>query len=1010
MTLRRLMRLPARTLVPALITVVALMMVGFDHMLQRADYRLRVEQEQKQLLVERLGIEQSNLDQLILQNRPLQLRRAVAELALRPHVTHAYLTAPGGRIVGSLVRADLGQSLPDILAADTRGGAVLLDAARAPDNSLRVEVDASRAALTGLMALEGGHQLWVRSDLIQPFSERLHASRIELSRHAALILCWSLLLSLFLHLIWFRRAEQLTNAARALGQGRLDTRVDLGGRDELAEIGSAFNDMAVRLQAQHAALLDSERQFRAMFEQAGVGVARIDSRRGHFMSVNKKYSEIMGYDDADMRRLDFMCLTHPEDLPGNLALLESLKRGDIREFSLEKRVFHKDGRVIWIALSVSPLWAPGTEPDYHLAVIQDITARHQAEQALKLERNRLSAAERIAGLGSWEFHATTGSGWWSEQMFAFFGLDPAGGAPEPEHFLKLLHPEDRERVAGVLGLLAQGATDVPLHVYRTSPDAGPVRHLRPSMHCVTDDAGKVVKYAGTLLDVTEVTEAALALRGSEERLRATLEQAPNVAVQWFDAAGRVLYWNGGSTRLYGWLPDEAIGRSVETLMHTPEEADLFRSSLAQIARTGQSIGPSEYLVKHRDGSPRWIEATLFSIPGLDEAPILVCMDVDITARRNAERTVEQERTHLRTLFSTLPDLVWLKSPEGVYLSCNRQFERLCCLTEAELLGRTDYELFSKEEADHFRSHDERAMRTGQNSINEEWVTMRDTGERMLLQTIKTPMRDAGGKLVGVLGIARDITEFRETQDSLRELNRDLEQRVADRTQALSDAMKELESFSYAVSHDLKAPLRGIDGYSKILLEDYGDRLDEQGQRFLANIRNGTRQMHALIEDLLAYSRMERRSLEASRVDLGEVVRTVLNRRSDEIAAASVQIVGEIPPIIIRADHQGVEMVLRNLLDNALKFSRDADPPVVTLHAAVRDGRAHLSIRDNGIGFDMKYHERIFEIFQRLHRNEDFSGTGVGLALVRKAMQRMDGRVWAESAPGEGATFHLEFPA
>ncbi|MDP3873601.1 MAG: PAS domain S-box protein [Methyloversatilis sp.] len=1010
MTLRPVLRLPARTLVPALITVVALVMVGFDHMLQRADHRLRVEQEQKQLLVERLGIEQSAFDDLILQNRPLQLRRAVAELALRPHLTHAYLTAPGGRIVGSLARADLGQSLPDVLAADTRGGAALLEAPRAPDNSLSVQVDASRTALTGLMTLEGGHQLLVRSDLTQPFSQRLHASRVELWRHAVLILCWSLLLSLFLHLIWFRRAAQLTNAARAFGQGRLDTRVDLGGRDELAEIGSAFNDMAVRLQAQHAALLDSERQFRAMFEQAGVGVARIDSRLGHFMSVNKKYSEIMGYDDADMRRLDFMRLTHPEDLPANLALLDSLKRGDIREYSIEKRVYHKDGHAIWVAVSVSPLWAPGAVPDYHLAVIQDITARREAEQALKLERNRLSAAEHIAALGSWEFHRATGSGWWSEQMYAFFGLDPADGVPEPEPYLKLVHPEDRTRVAGVMALFVQGATEVPVHVYRTSPDAGPVRHLRPSVQTVTDDDGGVVKYVGTLLDVTYQFEAEQALRASEERLRATLEQAPNVAVQWFDAQGRVLYWNGGSTRLYGWTPDEAIGRSVDNLTHTREEADAFRDSFAQIARSGQSIGPSEYLVRHRDGSPRWIEATLFSIPGLDKDPIMVCMDVDITARHNAERAVEQERTHLRTLFATLPDLVWLKSPEGVYLSCNRQFERLCGRAEAELLGRTDYELFSKEEADLFRSHDELAMRTGQNSVNEEWVTMRETGERMRLQTIKTPMHDADGKLVGVLGIARDITEFRETQDSLRELNRDLEQRVADRTQALSDAMKELESFSYAVSHDLKAPLRGIDGYSKILLEDYGDRFDEQGQRFLANIRNGTRQMHALIEDLLAYSRMERRSLEASRVDLGEVMRNVLHRRSEEIAAASVQIVGEVPSITVRADHQGVEMVLRNLLDNALKFSRDATPAVVTLHGAVRDGRAHLSVRDNGIGFDMKYHERIFEIFQRLHRNEEFSGTGVGLALVRKAMQRMDGRVWAESVPGEGATFHLEFPA
>jgi signal transduction histidine kinase len=137
---------------------------------------------------------------------------------------------------------------------------------------------------------------------------------------------------------------------------------------------------------------------------------------------------------------------------------------------------------------------------------------------------------------------------------------------------------------------------------------------------------------------------------------------------------------------------------------------------------------------------------------------------------------------------------------------------------------------------------------------------------------------------------------------------------------------------------------------------------------------------------------------------------VLSGRHDEIAAAAVRIEGEVPSIVVRADRQGVEMVLRNLLDNAIKFSSQATPPVITLSARIEQDLVELCIRDNGIGFDMKHHERIFEIFQRLHRSEDFAGTGVGLALVRKAMQRMSGRVWAESAPGRGAAFHVEFPA
>ncbi|HEY9194413.1 MAG TPA: PAS domain S-box protein [Methyloversatilis sp.] len=994
---------------PALITVVALLLVAFNHAQQLREYRVLVEEEQSLSLIERLGVEQSRIEQQIEQGNSLQLRRMVAELGLRPHLTHAYLTAPGDVIVGSLARADVGRPLADALAEDARAGVALSGVEQTQDRPLHVEVDAGRTALIGVLSLGSGYRLLVRSDLALPLAQRLHRSRAELWRHAATILCSAFALSVFLHLIWFRRAARLTEAARAFGRGRLDTRVSLGGSDELAEIGAAFNDMAERLQGQHMALRDSERHFRAMFEQAAVGVARIDTRAGHFVEINRKYCDIVGYSADEMHALDFMRITHPDDLAADLRQMEALRTGQIREFSMEKRLFHKDGRTLWVTLSVSPLWLPGDEPDFHIAVIQDITASRESEQALRLERNRLQEAERIARLGSWEFYPALGRRWWSRQMFDFFAMDPDRGMPDNETYLAHIHPDDRQRMREVLARMGDSNIDA-VGVFRTDPALGPVRHLQPSIRRVADAPGGLVKYAGTLLDVSDVVAAERALRESEERLRATLEQAPNVAVQWFDAAGRVLYWNCASTRLYGWSPDEAMGRTAAQLMLLDDDADRFARVLAGIERTGASAGPSEYRVRTRSGEQKHVESATFSIPGARDEHIFVCMDVDVTARRQAEQAVEKERTHLQTLFASLPDMVWLKSPEGVYLSCNRMFERLAGLREAELLGKTDYDLFPKETADYFRAHDERAIRAGCRSINDEWVTLADTGEHLLLQTIKTPMRSAAGELIGVLGIARDITELRGMQDSLSRLNQELEQRVADRTQALSEAIKELESFSYAVSHDLKAPLRGIDGYSKILLEDYGDRLDETAQRFLNNIRNGAGQMHALIEDLLAYSRMERRSIESSRVDLGEVMQGLLARRADELAALSASVVGKVPSIVVRADRQGVEMVLRNLLDNALKFSRDARPPIITLEAKVEQGRVLLSVRDNGIGFDMKYHERIFEIFQRLHRSEDFAGTGVGLALVRKAMQRMGGRVWADSVPGEGACFHLEFPA
>jgi signal transduction histidine kinase len=231
-----------------------------------------------------------------------------------------------------------------------------------------------------------------------------------------------------------------------------------------------------------------------------------------------------------------------------------------------------------------------------------------------------------------------------------------------------------------------------------------------------------------------------------------------------------------------------------------------------------------------------------------------------------------------------------------------------------------------------------------------------------------------------------------------------------RTAQLEAANLGLEAFSYSVSHDLKAPLRGIDGYSQLLEQDCADRLDDEGRMFIGKIRAAVAQMHELIEDLLSYSRMERRTLQSVTLDLAALARAVAAERTDEMTQAGVQLELDIPSLMVRADREGLTIVLRNLLENAIKFSRNARPPMVAIGARAEAGKVVVWVRDNGIGFDMKFHERIFEIFQRLQRPEDYPGTGIGLALVHKAMHRMGGRAWAESLPGQGATFFLELPA
>jgi len=261
--------------------------------------------------------------------------------------------------------------------------------------------------------------------------------------------------------------------------------------------------------------------------------------------------------------------------------------------------------------------------------------------------------------------------------------------------------------------------------------------------------------------------------------------------------------------------------------------------------------------------------------------------------------------------------------------------------------------------------------------------------------------------IGVLLFERQ--RRRRAKAALDRLNAELEQRIAARTAALDAKTRELETFAYSVAHDLKAPLRGIDGYSRLLLEDHFDTLNEEGRDFLNTIHTSTEEMNQLIDDLLDYSRLERRELKPHRVALQSLVKTVVEQTDRESNTRKIDFVVNVNGGEVVADAQGLGQALKNYLDNAVKFTREVQQPRIEIGSEETLNRCVLWVRDNGVGFDMKYQERIFDIFQRLHRSEDYPGTGVGLAIVRKAMERMGGRAWGESEPGRGATFYLEIP-
>ncbi|HZX31127.1 MAG TPA: ATP-binding protein, partial [Rhodocyclaceae bacterium] len=284
------------------------------------------------------------------------------------------------------------------------------------------------------------------------------------------------------------------------------------------------------------------------------------------------------------------------------------------------------------------------------------------------------------------------------------------------------------------------------------------------------------------------------------------------------------------------------------------------------------------------------------------------------------------------------------------------------------------------------------------------------GEIHWMEFVNRAFFDADGNITHIQAVGRDISVRKEAEIALA-INAQLEEKVAQRTAELQRANQELENFTYAASHDMRAPLGRINNFSALLRQRYIGHLDEEGRLFLDLIHQNASRLYQLVDDLLAHARMGTEKLEMASIDLEATVQVLVHERADDIQRLGAQVRIDVAPGMQAPAHALVlNQVLRNLLDNALKYSAMAKPPRIEIGAGPSESVCRVWVRDNGIGIDPAYHQRIFEIFRRLHTYSEFPGSGVGLALVKKAVERMNGRVWVESEPGVGATFFLEWPA
>jgi PAS domain S-box-containing protein len=343
------------------------------------------------------------------------------------------------------------------------------------------------------------------------------------------------------------------------------------------------------------------------------------------------------------------------------------------------------------------------------------------------------------------------------------------------------------------------------------------------------------------------------------------------------------------------------------------------------------------------------------------------------------------------------------------LEWNDQAERTFGWNRSEAVGKNFFDLIVPEPDRQFVEQIVNELLKGdiQKHVLNKNITKK--GDVIWCQWDNAVLQDVEGNISAAISLGLDITDRINKDKELKEYREHLEDLVKSRTEELEAKNKEMETFTYSVSHDLKAPLRGIDGYSRLLSEEYAEKLDEEGLRFLANIRYSTDQMTQLIEDLLTYSRMERRDLRATQINIRALIDELILEREHEISSKSAQVESKIPTEQMICDRDSMRQIMGNLLDNAIKFTREKTRANIEIGGSETPDAWKFWVKDNGVGFDPKYQDRIFGIFQRLHRAEDYPGTGVGLALVQKAVHRMGGSIRAEGKPGEGAVFFLEIP-
>jgi PAS domain S-box-containing protein len=720
---------------------------------------------------------------------------------------------------------------------------------------------------------------------------------------------------------------------------------------------------------------------------------------GIVTSWNPGAEKILGYAAAEIIGKPLAVIFPPELVDEEADILARIARGETVKHYQAVRV-RKDGRHIHVSATISPIRDPDGKIIGASKILRDVTDHKQIED----ERNQLSRlighSRDFIAMADLEGRIT----FMNDGGRKMIGL-PEDRDPNTLIFTDYVPAEWQEffRDTVIATALKKGVWEGEMQLRHMQ--TGALIDVSRTVFLLRDAAGRPNAFATVTRNITEQKRAERSLHQSREEFKDLFDNAP-LGYHEVDTEGLLARINKTELKMLGYDAGELLGQPVWKI-----SADAEASHQAVLAKLNGTAPPPafERTLRRKDGStfPALIEDRIVR----DEAGRITGIRAgiqDITERKRADaaRRASDDRMRLATEATGVG--IWEWNVLTNRIRWDAHMFRIYGLAPTSD-GFVDYSMWAGAVLPEDLPEQEKILQStvcllGQSS-REFRILRQSDGKCRHIAAVDAVRVNDHGQAEWVVGTNLDITERKQAEAEIRLLNSELERRVIERTAQLEAANKELEAFSFSVSHDLRAPLRAVNGFAEIALTEFGPQLDPEGRRYLERIRNGGLRMGELIDDLLAFSRLSRHSMNLQAVNPVKLVRIVIDESEAQCKDRQIEFeVGELP--VCQGDPSLLKQVWVNLIFNAIKYTRGRQPARIEIGSDRINDRNVYFIRDNGAGFDMRYADKLFGVFQRLHRADEFEGTGVGLAIVQRIVHRHGGRIWAEASPGRGATFYF----